>query len=223
MAFLSDRDIFEKRGVFFPNQNADFANTTLTGRLRSPQLQGSSYELRLGKEAYISGGKELVKLGPHPGNGVCEYILIEPGDFVMLMTLEKVEIPPEYMAFISIKTGFKNRGLVNISGFHVDPGYNGNLIFSVYNAGPSGIVIRYGEPVFIIFFAELTSEAAVPYEGGRDKIKSDEMNKLTGNSVSPFDLHDRISKLEHTTNLQWGLLAAATVGLLTIVFKALFV
>lgn len=222
MTFLSDKDIFEKRNIFFPDQSDDFEGKTLTKPNRPLQLQASSYELRLGKEAYISGGKELVKLGPEPGNGVCEYILIEPGDFVMLLTLEKVNIPPEYMAFISIKTGFKNRGLVNISGFHVDPGYCGNLIFSVYNAGPSGIVIRYGEPVFIIFFAELTSKAVVPYEGGRDKIKSDEMNKLTGNSVSPFDLHDRISKLEHTTNLQWGILAAATVALLTMVVKAIF-
>jgi hypothetical protein len=41
------------------------------------------------------------------------------------------------MAFISMRTAFKFKGLVNISGFHVDPGYKGKLIFAVFNASPT--------------------------------------------------------------------------------------
>jgi dCTP deaminase len=48
-----------------------------------------------------------------------------------------------------MKFKIKQRGLVNVSGFHVDPGYSGKLLFSVYNAGPRSIVLTRGEPVFV--------------------------------------------------------------------------
>jgi dCTP deaminase len=48
--------------------------------------------------------------------------------------------------------------LINVSGFHVDPGYKGNLVFSVYNAGSSQISLSAGEPCFLIWFADLILE-----------------------------------------------------------------
>ena len=56
------------------------------------------------------------------------------------------------MAFISIKAKLKFRGLVNVSGFHIDPGYRGKIIFAVFNAGPQPILLRRGQP------ATLTAE-----------------------------------------------------------------
>ncbi len=46
-------------------------------------------------------------------------------------------------------------GLINVSGFHVDPGFKGKLLFSVYNAGTGPISMEKGEPYFLIWFAEL--------------------------------------------------------------------
>lgn len=60
------------------------------------------------------------------------------------------------MGFISVKLVYKKCGLINVSGFHVDPCFKGNLIFSVYNAGPSDILLKKGTPVFMIFFCKLT-------------------------------------------------------------------
>jgi dCTP deaminase len=42
-----------------------------------------------------------------------------------------------------------------VSGFHVDPGYSGKLIYAVYNASPSPVQICEGESVFKIWFADL--------------------------------------------------------------------
>lgn len=47
---------------------------------------------------------------------------------------------------------------MNVSGFHVDPGFHDHLLFSVYNAGPSVISLDYGEPYFPIWFAQLDEE-----------------------------------------------------------------
>ena len=46
-------------------------------------------------------------------------------------------------------------GLVNVSGFHVDPGYKGRLKFAVYNAGGSDIKLTRGDAIFLIWFSEL--------------------------------------------------------------------
>jgi len=66
-----------------------------------------------------------------------EQFVIPPGQFAYLLTEEVVRIPSSAMGFISLKFGVKGPGLINVSGFHVDPGYWGRLVFSVYNAGPS--------------------------------------------------------------------------------------
>ena len=46
----------------------------------------------------------------------------------MLITEEQVNVPLDAMAFISMKAGKKLGGLINISGFHVDPGFNPSVV-----------------------------------------------------------------------------------------------
>jgi hypothetical protein len=50
--------------------------------------------------------------------------------------------------------------LVNVSGFHVDPGYRGQLTFAVFNAGPVPIHLKRGQPIFLIWYASLDRESA---------------------------------------------------------------
>ncbi|WP_152485768.1 hypothetical protein [Euryhalocaulis caribicus] len=57
--------------------------------------------------------------------------------------------------FYFFKGGKKFEGLINVSGFHVDPGWNGHLVYAVYNAGPRAISLSRGEDLFLIWFAEL--------------------------------------------------------------------
>jgi len=211
MGFLNDKEIEKALG----NVIAGPIETDKEGR--PVQLQPSSYELRLGKEVFLSSEKKLVRLGKDQFE-----IAIKPGDFAILMTYESVKIPADLMALISVKTTFKNMGLVNISGFHVDPGYEGKLTFSVYNAGPGEIILRYKESTFIIFFAELVDPAKELYSGEhqyQDQIPSRDMNKLTGKPVSPLDLDTRLHSLEYTARIQWGLLVALTIGLLVAFIK----
>ena len=68
-------------------------------------------------------------------------LVIPPGQFGLLITEEVVQVPMDAIAFISIKAGIKFRGLVNVSGFHADPGFSGKLKFAVYNAGSQRLVL----------------------------------------------------------------------------------
>lgn len=49
-------------------------------------------------------------------------VSIEPGEFALMLTDELIHVPEDLVGFISVRFGYKRRGLVNISGFHVDPG-----------------------------------------------------------------------------------------------------
>ncbi len=69
-------------------------------------------------------------------------------------------IPPEVIGFISVKATYKLKGLVNVSGFHVDPGWTGRLIFTVFNAGPATIHLERGLPVFLLWIADLDEPSA---------------------------------------------------------------
>jgi dCTP deaminase len=219
MGFLRDSDIYAKLEDIFPEDYADFIrNGSLSSR-----LQPSSFELTLGKEVYLSGDAELVRLGDEDEKQT--YVKIRPGDFAILLTKEKIVLPRNMMALISIKSAFKEKGLVNISGFHVDPGFKGSLHFSVYNAGPTDIILRFDEPIFVIFFIQFEGgNVDNPYNGkhqNQGKIPSKSMNSLVGGSVSPYDLNDRLTKLELTNKFQWGLLIALFGGVMSAIFSIL--
>jgi len=116
-----------------------------------------SYDLRLGKEAYLVG-KDV----PQDLSDEAPYISLPPGQFAILTCYEEINIPEQHMAFIALKSTFKFQGLVNISGFHVDPTHVGTLLFAVQNVGPSDIRLKYKEPTFTIFFAEVKGDIGAP-------------------------------------------------------------
>jgi len=90
-------------------------------------FHGWQFDLNLGDEAFVTGCDEPIKLKI---NG---FLTIKTGCFALLTTQEVIHMPMNMMGFIAVKFSYKKLGLINISGFHVDPGYNGKLIFSVYN------------------------------------------------------------------------------------------
>jgi dCTP deaminase len=98
---------------------------------------------------------------------------IPAGQFGFILTEERVTVPKEAIAFISIRARYKFRGLVNVSGFHVDPAYEGRLIFAVFNAGPGPVHLSQGEECFLIWYADLDQPSDL-------KIKKGFASELTG-------------------------------------------
>lgn len=154
------------------------------------RIKNGAYEMSLGSQVFQtdSSPRSVKNLNEN------EKIEIKPGQFALLLTKEYVTIPKDKIAFISIKAGIKFKGLVNVSGFHVDPGFEGNLLFSVYNAGPSIIVLSSGKPYFPIWFADLNESQ--DYNGKHEKqtlIPDEPVEALSqGELASPNVLSKRI-------------------------------
>jgi len=161
---------------------------------RVDRVKQGAYELSVGGEAYITSEKgKKSKVAPDTP------ITIPPGQFGLLITQEIVKVPIRAIAFISIRAGTKFRGLVNVSGFHVDPGYNDRLMFSVYNAVSQYIVLDYDQPLFLIWFADLDDDTENPYrprQGEPRGIGGDDIMRIQGEVASPAELKQQLDDLK---------------------------
>lgn len=161
------------------------------------RIESASYELSLGKEVYIS---PLPDTPQKDRKRIClkegETVAIPPGQFAFLLTSEKVSVPEDAIALISMKFKIKAKGLINVSGFHVEPGYKGHLIFAVYNAGPLNFHMERGQRLFSIWFAYLDKEDEHPREThGFNSIDTQLMNSPDAVSSLPF-LVKRLDDIE---------------------------
>ena len=131
----------------------------------------AAYTLAIGPEVYVSPNDQ--DADPNAVTirqlGEGEAFTIPPGQFAFLLTEEVVSVPDDALAFISIRAKTKFRGLVNVSGFHVDPGYCGQLTFAVFNAGPVPVHLKRGQPTFLIWYASLDRETAFKKDGATHK------------------------------------------------------
>jgi len=158
------------------------------------RVKEGAYQLAVGSEAFItshaSNGKQ--NLGPR------DTVIIPPGQFGLVLTEEVVTIPSNAIGFISIRAKIKFKGLVNVSGFHVDPGFSGFLKFSVYNAGSQEIRLSRGDPHFLIWFSSLDGPTRDLYNDGQpvdNRITSDDETRLQGHIASPGSLKTLIDEL----------------------------
>jgi dCTP deaminase len=145
-------------------------NPDIVNPFDTDNIDCSSYRLTLGSQYFISPDNDVklrdsVKksLAAPDGDNMGGQVSIPPGQFAFLLTEELLDIPIKTMAFISMRAGFKMNGLINVSGFHVDPGFKGRLVFAVYNAGPATVSLARGEPLFLIWFADLDESATAKF------------------------------------------------------------
>lgn len=102
-------------------------------------------------------------------------------------------MPPKAMGFISMKATYKLKGLVNVSGFHVDPGWSGPLIFAVFNAGPAAVHLERGLALFLLWVADLDeSSDKKKTKSGPDSIPPVMINNVTGVVDSIYALDKRV-------------------------------
>lgn len=158
----------------------------------------AAYTMRVGDEAYVSPeGRDTRKPGLTARLNKGEPIVIPPGQFAFLPTREFITLSHDLLGFINMKSGLKNSGLVNVSGFHVDPGYRGKLLFAVFNAGPNTVTLRCDQPAFLIWFSRLdgaTTEYARTKAGYRE-INTELMGLIPAETASLNSLTNRIDQI----------------------------
>ncbi len=165
-------------------------------------VKACCYELSVGEEAFVTGEsakKIILKEGDAVG--------IPPGQVVLILTRETIKVPLDAIGLLSIKFGWKARGLINISGFHVDPGFEGKLVFSMYNAGVQTIHFSYGSRVFLLWLSSLDKPTEDKYHGEHDKqvhLPDDAVTNLAARMPSPFTLEKDVEALRNELRHEIG-------------------
>ncbi len=201
--FLSKKDIQARQAELFPQ--SDLFDSELVGE--------ASYDLRVGDEVFLSERRIPTRLSPSS-----PFIVLPPGQFALVKTYEKIFVPSDLIGLLSIRSKYKFQGLINISGFHVDPTYKGHLIFSVQNVGPNDIRLKHMEPVFMLMWAQLkTPYGGTPRKAGFDSIQLEHMAQLGGPSVTLTSLKRELDRI----SLSLKIFAAIGVALFGVLIAAI--
>ena len=164
---LSDRDIKKalKIGKIKIDPLPDFET----------QLGSCSIDLRLGnvfrvfeyvKKPYIDPSKK-----DYSNEITAEVILkdgdqfiMQPGEFVLAVTLEKVTIPDDMMGRLEGRSSLGRLGIVvHSTASTFDPGWDGKCVLELGNLGRMAVALTVGMRVCAMGFEQLSSPAEVPY------------------------------------------------------------
>lgn len=114
--------------------------------------EGAGFDLRLGEVYKISGDAFLgethrktadIELVQEYKTGETRTIVIKPGDYFLVSTIEKVNMPLFLTANFKPRTTTFRSGLFLRTG-NVAPGYSGKLTFGLKNDGPIEVTIEMG-------------------------------------------------------------------------------
>ena len=139
--------------------------------------EGSGFDLRVGEvhrlkdeEGFLGIEKRstpdielLAKYGEHK-----EYI-IKPGEYVLVTTIEKVNLPKNINGLWVPRNTLHRSGLILRTG-STSPGYNGTLTFGLYNAGERNFRFELGARMFhgyLFYTSENVSAYRGQWQGGR--------------------------------------------------------
>jgi dCTP deaminase len=164
---LSDRDIKEalakKRIVIKPAPNLD------------EQLGSCSIDLRLGREFRVFDHSKYPYIDPAKkdySNEITKVVkvdkdgsfIMQPGEFVLAVTLENVKIPPDIMGRLEGRSSLGRLGLVvHSTASTFDAGWDGKPVLELGNLGRMAIKLTAGMRICAMVFEELKSPAETPY------------------------------------------------------------
>ena len=135
---------------------------TLIEPFHEDQLQPASYDLRLDSRVllYREDGLTTKENLDIPESGLKIY----PGDFVLGVTVETVNVPETLAARFEGKSSLGRSGLLShITAGFVDPGFSGTLTVELACINPWGFVLYQGMRIGQICFFELDTPASVGY------------------------------------------------------------
>jgi len=140
------------------------------------QVQPASYDLRVGEQGATTSSKKKLDI---KGDG---YLLIQPGDFAVVIVLEYISLTAQYAARIGLRSKYARKGLVATTGPQIDPGYDGKLVIGLTNLTPKAITLPFKDDLLTVEFHKLEEPSSNPYSGpykGRKELGPEDIEFIT--------------------------------------------
>jgi deoxycytidine triphosphate deaminase len=160
-------------------------------------LAACSYDIRVGRWGVQGGDGTEVDLSE-------TVLTLQPGGYAGIVSLEKLKLPRDVFARIGAKRSYSYDGVILLTGSLVDPGYEGHLLFGLYNASQKRFVIRRTMKICAIVFERLPHAAERTVSPDPDllegRIPSDFMTRMANMDVLPWmQISERVRQIEQLT------------------------
>lgn len=160
----------------------DLKKALKTGKIKispSPDLKtalGScSIDLRLGNTFRVFEHSRIAFIDPFKkkiGEEVTKEIrvknnepfIIQPGDFVLGITVENIEVPDDLTGRLEGRSSIGRLGVViHSTAAHIECGFRGHIALELANMGKMPVALYPGMRICSVSFEQLSSPAEVPY------------------------------------------------------------
>ena len=150
--------------------------------------EGAGFDLRVGEVFKIKEGDaflgETERFTPDV-ESVAQYdnkkeIVLNPGDFVLVKTMEKVNLPKDVAAIFRPRSTLQRSG-IGLFTATANPGYSGELTFGMCNLGKNNFRLEMGARIaHILFFrtSENFSAYRGQWQGGRVSTKGEKETQV---------------------------------------------
>lgn len=139
---------------------------------------------------------------------------ISPGAYAGMISREKFDFPLNVLGVLGTKRRFSYEGLILLTGNLIDPGYQGHLLFTIYNASNKPAFLQFEGKLCTVIFHQIECvaprkfhdpsliEGKFPSEYVRNIGQTDPTGyaKLQQEVGKIQDLLNRISRLESEYN-----------------------
>ncbi len=146
-------------------------------------LEASSYDIHVGGKGVLGGVGAEIDLRS-------QIMELGPGAYGGVLSSERICLPERICARIGSKRALSYEGVILLTGSIVDPGYDGYLLFGVYNASQRKVFLRYNKKLCNIVFERLSK---VP-----DKLVQPDPSLQSGNFPEAF-----LSQMANMEVLPW--------------------
>ncbi len=160
-------------------------------------LEPCSYDVRVGLKGILGGQGEEIDLQSRA-------LELGPGAYAGILSLERLVLPSDTFARIGSKRFFSYEGVILLTGAIVDPGYEGHLLFGLYNASQKKVIVRTRRKICNITFERLPHAtdkiAASDPDLRTGNFPDDFVNKMANMEVLPWmQISERVKQIEQIT------------------------
>lgn len=120
------------------------------------QTMGMSYGL-------TAAGYDI-RVGALDGSDITPSLTLYPGNFCLVASLERVEIPHDLQVIVHDKSSWARQGLA-LQNTVLEPGWRGHITLELSNHGQETLRIMRGQPIAQLVFHQLDYPTELPYSG----------------------------------------------------------
>lgn len=176
----------------------------------SGDLEPASYDLRVGDQGIAADGIVDIKKNQH--------IRISRGSTAVIYPIEEIRLSMKVAGRYGIRSYFARRGLVLLSGPQIDPGFEGPLSVTLFNAGTGDVILAHSDKFATIEFAELKTPASKPYSGPyqrQHRTSREDIDLITRKHRTYTEIEEALTNLEAKLSSIQNFVYVVLFGLIT--------